>query len=261
MVPLSVAVALFVVVLPVARQVLLIWALGPLLFDRPLLQGARPALRWAERLRPWAMAEIFMVGVAVALVKLADLATLTMGPAFWSFAVIVVITAIKDTQLGRAYDMGGGGQGGDGAQADLVSRASGPGHPDRARGGPRRLPNLRAGPAPPTNPRCPRCGARLASRDLTSLQRVWAWLIAGMLTYIPANIWPMLITATLGRPEEATIVGGAIEIWHHGGYGVAAIVFVASILDPGRQVRGDRLARADRSPPARPFTRPASAPL
>ena len=36
-----------------------------------------------------------------ALVKLADLATLGMGPAFWSFGAIVVITAIKDTQLGR----------------------------------------------------------------------------------------------------------------------------------------------------------------
>ena len=31
--------------------------------------GAQSALRWAFQLKPWAMAEIFMVGVAVALVK------------------------------------------------------------------------------------------------------------------------------------------------------------------------------------------------
>ena len=99
MAPLSIAVGLFVVILPVAREALLLWALGPIVAGRGLLPGARPALRWADRLRPWAMAEIFMVGVAVALVKLADLATLTMGPAFWSFAAIVVITAVKDTQL------------------------------------------------------------------------------------------------------------------------------------------------------------------
>ena len=101
MAPLALAVALFVLVLPVTRQAMLLWALGPIALGRPLLPGARAALRYADRIRPWAMAEIFMVGVAVALVKLADLATLGMGPAFWSFGAIVVITAIKDTQLGR----------------------------------------------------------------------------------------------------------------------------------------------------------------
>ncbi|MEM7642156.1 MAG: paraquat-inducible protein A, partial [Pseudomonadota bacterium] len=101
MVPLSFAVAAFVIILPVARLATLIWALGPLALGRAPLPGATFALRWAEVLRPWAMAEIFMVGVAVALVKLADLATLQMGPAFWSFAAIVVITTLKDTQMSK----------------------------------------------------------------------------------------------------------------------------------------------------------------
>jgi paraquat-inducible protein A len=80
--------------------------------------------------------------------------------------------------------------------------------------------------------RCPRCGARLSSRDAMALQRVWAWLIAGMMFYIPANIFPMLITSTVGRAEEATIMGGVIDLWDLGAYGVALIVFVASILIP-----------------------------
>ncbi len=101
MAPLSIAVAAFVIVLPIARLMALIWALGPLSVERKPLPGAALALRLAETLKPWAMAEIFMVGVAVALVKLADLATLNMGPAFWSFASIVVITAIKDTQMSK----------------------------------------------------------------------------------------------------------------------------------------------------------------
>lgn len=101
MAPLSFAVAAFVIVLPVARLSTLIYALGPLSVNRRPFPGASFALRWAEILRPWAMAEIFMVGVAVALVKLADLATLQMGPAFWSFAAIVVITALQDTQMSK----------------------------------------------------------------------------------------------------------------------------------------------------------------
>ena len=99
MAPLSIAVGLFIIVLPTARLLLALWALGPVAFGRAPWTGAATALRWAIRLKLWAMAEIFMIGVAVALVKLADLATLTMGPAFWSFAAIVVITTMKDTHL------------------------------------------------------------------------------------------------------------------------------------------------------------------
>ncbi|MEL6585545.1 MAG: paraquat-inducible protein A [Pseudomonadota bacterium] len=101
MAPLSIAVAAFVIVLPVTRLALLLWALSPLALNVSPLPWATNALRYAEVLKPWAMAEIFMVGVAVALVKLADLATLSMGPAFWSFAAIVVITALKDTQMSK----------------------------------------------------------------------------------------------------------------------------------------------------------------
>ncbi|WP_308916371.1 paraquat-inducible protein A [Jannaschia sp. LMIT008] len=84
----------------------------------------------------------------------------------------------------------------------------------------------------PEDALCPRCGAPLASRDVTSLQRVWAWWLAGVLFFVPANVWPMLITSTVGRAQEATIIGGVIELWHYGAYVVAIIVFVASILIP-----------------------------
>lgn len=101
MAPLAIAVAAFVIVLPTARLAMLVWALAPLSAGGAPWPGAAWALRLSERLRPWAMAEIFMVGVAISLVKLADLATLTMGPAFWSFAAIVFITALSDTQMSK----------------------------------------------------------------------------------------------------------------------------------------------------------------
>ncbi|MEM9794913.1 MAG: paraquat-inducible protein A [Pseudomonadota bacterium] len=101
MAPLSLAVAAFVIVLPVLRLTLILWALGPIAANRAPWPQAAHALRYAEVLKPWSMAEIFMVGVAVALVKLADLATLSMGPAFWSFAAMVVIVALQDTQMSK----------------------------------------------------------------------------------------------------------------------------------------------------------------
>lgn len=80
--------------------------------------------------------------------------------------------------------------------------------------------------------RCRLCRARLSSREPMSLQRVWAWLVAGIILYIPANIYPMLLTRTLGRETESTIIGGAIELFMLGSYAVATIVFVASVLIP-----------------------------
>ncbi len=79
---------------------------------------------------------------------------------------------------------------------------------------------------------CTVCGTRLESRDTASLQRVWAWLIAGMIVYIPANVYPMLRTSTFGSVSESTIVGGVLELIEYGSYGVAFIVFFASVVIP-----------------------------
>jgi paraquat-inducible protein A len=79
---------------------------------------------------------------------------------------------------------------------------------------------------------CGRCGAALVSRDPTSLSRVWGWWLAGLLCYIPANLYPMLRTRTLFTTEENTIVGGAVELARHGAWGIATIVFVASVVIP-----------------------------
>ncbi len=79
---------------------------------------------------------------------------------------------------------------------------------------------------------CTRCGTALHSRMPNSLQRVWAWLFAGIVVYIPANIYPMLQTSSLGRTTESTIMGGVVELVEYGSIGVALIVFVASVLIP-----------------------------
>jgi paraquat-inducible protein A len=79
---------------------------------------------------------------------------------------------------------------------------------------------------------CPRCGHALKSRDPLSLQRVWAFWVMGMLCYIPANIFPMLKTQTLFMVDESTIIGGAVELAHHGNLGIAAIILFASLVIP-----------------------------
>ena len=75
--------------------------IGPLVAGRPPFAGATRAFRLSERLRPWSMAEIFIIGVAVALVKVAGLATVSLGPAFWAFAILVLVTVLQDNAMCR----------------------------------------------------------------------------------------------------------------------------------------------------------------
>jgi paraquat-inducible protein A len=80
--------------------------------------------------------------------------------------------------------------------------------------------------------RCKRCEGALQSRDDQSLQKVWAWLAAGIIAYIPANVYPMLLTSTLVERSESTIVGGVVDLVSHGAFAIALIVFVASVIIP-----------------------------
>lgn len=79
---------------------------------------------------------------------------------------------------------------------------------------------------------CGRCGAKLRTRKVDSLNRTWALLIAACMMYLPANLLPVMITKTLFGSQNDTILSGVIYFWVSGAYGLAAIIFVASFLVP-----------------------------
>lgn len=101
MLPLSFAVAALIVVLPIARFLALIYVFAPMALGWAPARHARAVFKVAEHIRPWAMAEVFIIGVAVALVKVAGLAQVTLGPAFWAFVGLVIITVLKDNFMCR----------------------------------------------------------------------------------------------------------------------------------------------------------------
>lgn len=80
--------------------------------------------------------------------------------------------------------------------------------------------------------RCRRCGGALQSRDARSLSRVWAWWAAGLMAYVPANLYPMLETRTLFTTRSDTVVAGAVDLLLDGNVGIAVIILVASVLIP-----------------------------
>ncbi|MGS4944786.1 paraquat-inducible protein A [Meridianimarinicoccus sp. RP-17] len=79
---------------------------------------------------------------------------------------------------------------------------------------------------------CTRCGARLHSRLPDSIQRVWAWWLAGLVAYVPANLYPMMITETVTETYSSTIVGGAVDLISYGDPFVGIVVLLASLAIP-----------------------------
>ena len=79
---------------------------------------------------------------------------------------------------------------------------------------------------------CPRCGEALHARKLHSLQRTWAYLIAALLAYVPANFLPLMSTSSGFRRSTHTLLGGIAELWKSDAWGLALIVFIASIAVP-----------------------------
>jgi paraquat-inducible protein A len=79
---------------------------------------------------------------------------------------------------------------------------------------------------------CPRCSSALHRRKPASYTRTWALLIAAFLMYIPANLLPIMRTASLNDIDDNTILSGVVELWVKGSPDLAVIVFTASIVVP-----------------------------
>ena len=53
--------------------------------------GRRRSMRWVDRLRPWSMNEVLLLGILVALTKIAELATVIPGAAMFAVGALVLL--------------------------------------------------------------------------------------------------------------------------------------------------------------------------
>ena len=79
---------------------------------------------------------------------------------------------------------------------------------------------------------CPRCGSQIHQRKPNSIARTWALLITALILYIPANVLPISITASMGNTHEDTIVSGVIYFIETGSWPIGIIIFFTSIFVP-----------------------------
>jgi len=79
---------------------------------------------------------------------------------------------------------------------------------------------------------CPRCGATIHRRKPDSLIRTSAYLLAAAICYVPANVYPIMTTSSLGSTQSDTILSGVIYLLMHGMWPLATVVFIASVVVP-----------------------------
>lgn len=79
---------------------------------------------------------------------------------------------------------------------------------------------------------CPRCHASLHFRKRNARTAVIALVVAALALYFPANALTIMYTEQFPERRADTILSGVKFLWERGSWGLAMIVFTASILVP-----------------------------
>lgn len=189
--------------------------------------------RYFASIHPWMMADVFVVAVLVSLVKLLGMVDIVIGPAFWAYSVFAVLLLMTT----RSIDI-------DWLWRRLTAE---PTPPAALRAGMTAAAqgmvacmccgNLQATPtqavdAPRLTHACVRCGSAIQSRTHLSQQASWALLCAAAILYIPANVYPMMVTTAFGQTQTNTLMAGMILLWQQGSQPIAVIIFIASMVVP-----------------------------
>jgi paraquat-inducible protein A len=181
-------------------------------------------MRLMQLIAPWSMTPVVLLGILIAMVKLAGLATLHVGPALAAFGVLTVLmTALSRMTAQRIWHYA--------EDAGIVPVS----HADALEG--RAATCLSCGYVQATgqnhgSTECERCHARIHFRKPDTANRVWALIIAATITYIPANILPVMQVRGPTGAGDHTILGGVLQLWEMDSWGLAIIVFVASVVVP-----------------------------
>ena len=183
-------------------------------------------------LRPWSMSEVFLLGALVAIVKLSNFLPISTGPGVWALAVLTLLLAV----LGR-FDPRSWWQLDTRSPGMMTFPAPVASTPVNARAAARGLAVCRlcgrvGSGASAGEGRCDRCHSIVTARMPHSSERTLAWLLAGIILYIPANLLPVMHTSSVRGDEDSTIVGGIVEFWRSGSWDIAILIFIASVAVP-----------------------------
>jgi len=189
-----------------------------------------PAIfKLSEKLRPWAMLDVLLLGTLIAVTKLHDIATIEVGIALWSLGPLVLALAILDALLDRRAVWNALSP-----NSAILSQPEPSGTINCLSCG--LLNSVQESLEQPQ--RCGRCLSRLFRRKPDSVTRTWALVVTGLLLYIPANAYPALTVISFGQGAPSTILGGVMELMNGEDWPLALLIFTASVAVPVLKLLG-----------------------
>lgn len=228
---LAIMVAVTSVLAPLVLILAHIYVLLPITLNMRV-PGMQQVWRILAMIRPWSMLDVFLIGLLVALTKLTDFADVIVGPAFFAICCLIPMVLLMNVTLDPRYVWRRLAP--ENLRYPTSDDISSPENSDQqgrtlltchtcamvvlAGGG--------------EHVRCPRCGAVVHHRKPRSLSRAWALLLAAVILYVPANVFPIMTVTYLGRAEADTILSGVSALIQAGEWPIAIVVFTASILVP-----------------------------
>lgn len=221
---LAVAIAFTTLAAPAMRLGLTAFVLAGLQsgFSRRILANAAWAAGW---LRPWAMPEVFLLGLFVAYTRMASLAEARVETAVYALAGLVLVTASADAWLDEH------------AMWDAIAERGRP-VPEATVGELLGCETCNLAVRGREGDGCPRCETKLETRKPQPLSRCLALVFTAAVLYVPANTFPVLTVVRLGKGHPSTILGGVMELWDAQMIPLALLVLVASIIVPLLKLAG-----------------------
>lgn len=192
----------------------------------PVRLGYRPrglgtVYRLVHAVTPWSLVGVFMLGVLISIVKLQDLATVVTGPSLFALAALMLAYAAARASFEpRTF-------------WEAVPYRGAPVADGHAHLGCHLCGLVTAARADGGAQLCARCGSALHARKPDSLNRTLALLCSAAILMIPANLYPVMTVIRFGQGEPNTILSGVLHLIESGMWGLALIVFFASIVVPG----------------------------
>lgn len=174
----------------------------------------------------WSMVEVFTVAVLVSLIKLVNLVEINYGYGFYCLIIFSFFYMLSITRynLNEMWTFFCGSpeivrkiQIGISAESQNFARCQVCG-------------SIVDGEY--NNGLCERCGSKIKDKSKHSINKCLALVVAAICMYVPANIYPMMVTTYFGVNEPSTIIDGVIVLWQMKSYFVAIVILVASICIP-----------------------------
>ncbi len=176
---------------------------------------------WLERIGPWAMIDVFLLGVFVAYTRLRVLAHVDIEPSLVALGGAMLAMVGADASLDRHA-----------VWASFERQAPRRRALAREQGKLVGCHTCGLVARSADGVACARCGHALHRRKKRSIAWSCAFMLAAAVLYIPANAYPIMTVTRMGHGGPHTLVNGVIELFEDHLWPLALIVLLASVIVP-----------------------------